>query len=351
MNILYIEPATNFSGGVNQTILNVIELKKRLHRIIVACVKGSPIHNRLEKEGFEFIFIDEEKSLYSAKVIRKFLSSCNVDIVHTSHSKGHKIGLLSLMGRKRENLVVQRSVVFPATNIFKYLNPRVDMFVANSLAVKKVLSKYLVSKKRIRVVYSAANPQRFDINVDKKEVKRHYGFGDKFVFGVVGNYSDYKGHDIALEAFSLIKNKDNAIMVFVGQNTEKLKNKAKTLGIEKHVVVLGFRSEARKIMKGFDCLVVPSLKESFPNVVIEAFFLKTPVLGTDVGGIPELLENGRGFLCKPTLESMVNAFIMVYNFPDMERITDEAYKFALENLTIEKKIDKLEIIYKELASK
>ncbi len=351
MNILQIESATNFSGGVNQTVLNSLELKKRGHTVYLACVKDSPVHKKLQNRGFGFVFIDEERALYSAKTIRNFLKENHMDIVHTHHSKGHKIGLLALMFRRNEKLVVQRSVIFPAKNIFKYLNPRVNLFIANSNVVKNVMMKYLVSERKIRVVYTAIDEHVVE-GATKEQIREKFGFGNKFVFGVVANYSSWKGQEILLEAFANIENREDALLVFIGKNTESLNGVAMKLGVDKNIKILGFRDDAAKIIKGFDCLVIPSVKgESFPNVAVEAFFSKTPVIGTAVGGVPELLENGRGFLCKPNVESLINMMIAAYNYPNKERIVKKAYEFAKENLTIEKKIDKLEAIYMELLEK
>jgi len=100
-----------------------------------------------------------------------------------------------------------------------------------------------------------------------------------------------------------------------------------------------------------DCLVIPSLKESFPNVAIEAFFMKTPVLGTQVGGIPELLRDGRGYTAEPSAKSLSGAMILVYNAPDRDQTANRAYRFAMENLTIQRKVDRLEELYTRLLGK
>ncbi|GEM_PF-2413506 len=348
MVILNIEPATNFSGGVNQTILNTLEFKKRGHEVYLACVKDSPVHQKLEGKGVKFVFIDNERLIHSANRIRSFLERHRVDIVHTHHSKGHTIGLLSLLFRKREKLVVQRGVIFPAKNPFKYLNPRVNLFVANSNVVRERLIKSFVSRKKIVVVYSAIDEQRVN-GYSRGEVREMLGFGNKFVFGVVGNYSNWKGQGMLLKAFAGVKNKGNTLLVFVGRNTELLKDEAKKLGIGDRVRALGFRDDAPKIIKGFDCLIIPSKEgESFPNVAVEAFFSKTVVAGTNVGGIPELLDDGRGFVCEPNIESLRGLMLTVYNYDRREEMAERAYRFAKDNLTIEKKIDRLESIYKSL---
>ena len=326
-------------------LLNSFELKKRGHRVYAACVKDSPVYKILSDKSFDIVEIDEGKKYFSAQIIRNFLKNNSIDIVHTHHSKGHTIGILSLIGRKKERLVVQRGVIFPTANIFKYWNPRVDKFIANSKAVKNVMKRYFVRANKIAVVYSAVDEKEF-ANFHRDAVRSEFDFRDKFVFGIVGNYSDYKGHDMLLEAFSRIKNK-NILLVIIGKDTEKLAKKTQQLKIDDKVRILGFRKDARKIIKGFDCFVVPSLKESFPNAVIEAFFMKVPVVGTNVGGIPELLGSDRGILCKPDANALKDALVKALN-SDLKQLINNAYKFANDNLTIEKKIDRLEAIYKEL---
>ncbi len=350
MKILNVESATNFSGGVNQTILNSLELSRRGHSVFVACVKNSPIHKKLQGRNIDFVFIEEGKIFSSSLIIRDFLNRSDVDIVHTHHSKGHTIGLMAVLFRKKEKLVVQRGVIFPAKNPLKYLNPRVNVFIANSEVVKEVLMRSFVHRKKIKVVYSAIDESRVE-GLTREEVRNRFGLNGKFVFGVVANYSNWKGQDMLLEAFSKIGNKGNALLVFVGKDTEFLIDKAKKLGIEKYVRVLGFREDAPKLIKGFDCVVIPSKKgESLPNVAVEAFFSKTVVAGTSIGGLPELLKDGRGFLCEPNAKSLMGMILAVYNYDKRNEMMKRAYKFAKENLTIQKKVDRLEEIYKELLS-
>ncbi len=349
MNILQVEPAEGFSGGVNQTILNSIELKRRGHRVYVACVKDSAVCRALSGVADGFVFIDGEKKLKSARLISDFLKSHDIQIVHTHHSKGHSMGLLALLFRRKERLVVQRSVIFPPNNPFKYLNPRINVFVANSEAVKSVLVRHLmVPKRKIRVIYSAIDPHTIEYT-GKREARKALGVEEgRFVFGVLANYSKYKGHELMLEALSRVENKENVVVVFAGRNTEMLHDTALKLGVLDNVRLLGFKNNARRLIEGFDCLVVPSLVESFPNAAIEAFFYRTPVIGTDVGGIPELLADGRGIVVKPEADELAGAMLAVYHATDTGDMTERAYEFALENLTIEKKIDRLERLYEEI---
>ncbi len=346
MKVLNVESATNFSGGVNQLIINVKGLIEKGHEVAVACVEGSPVHRALRDSGADFFFIEEDRVYRSALRLREFLRQRDFDIVHTHHSKGHTIGLLSLLFRKKEKLIVQRSVLFPTTNVFKYLNPRVDLFIANSYAVKDVMQRHFVSPKKIRVIYSAIDESKLG-DVKREAVRRKFGFEGN-VFGVVGNYSSFKGHDIAIEAFKKLDLKDS-MLVLVGKDTEKLQGLVKELGIADRVKILGFREDAYRIIAGFDVLIIPSLRESFPNVAIEAFLLGVPVVGTNVGGIPELLGDGRGIVANPTSDDLAKA-MMDMIVADRDEIKRKALEFAKENLTAEKKVERLIKVYEELLS-
>ncbi len=344
MNILQIEPATSFSGGVNQMILNSVGLRDRGHKIFIACVKGTPVEKAVREKGFYVLGIDDEKVVKSAKTVREFLRLINVDVVHTHHSRGHTVGVMSCVGRKREVLVVQRSVIFPPHNPIKFWNPRIDAFVANSEAVRSVLIRHFVKPSKVHVVYSASEA----VVCGREEARNKLGIsGDRFVFGVVGNYSRYKGHDLVYGAFKRLGDRD-VMLVLVGRGVEKFKSAAFRDGIAGRVLCMGFRDDARELICGFDCLVVPSLKESFPNVAIEAFFARVPVVGTAVGGIPELLDKGRGLVCKPTVRDIGRAMYSVLNSGDLSRVVDSAFDFAERELTVTVKSLKLEHLYTEL---
>ncbi|OSS42172.1 Glycosyl transferase, group 1 [Desulfurella amilsii] len=344
MNILQIEPAFSLSGGANQVVLNTKELIKRGHKVYLATLKDSYVYRQLGSYC-EIIEIDEDNSL-AAKTIRNFLQKEYIDIIHTHHPKGHAVGLKSVSFIKKEKLVVQRGVIFTPQNFFKYLNPKIDAYVANAKAVERSLRKIFVSKKKIHVIYSAIDEESLEA-VDKKTARDYLGL-DGFVFGVIANYSSYKGHDLLLCAFAL--SKLEAKLALIGKDTHSLLDKCKKFGISDKVKTYGLVENAGRFMSAFDYLVVPSLKEALSNVIIEAFFRKIPVIGTSIGAIPELLENNRGILAQPTKEGLLKALNKAYMSKD-NSFVDNAYQFAINNLTIVKKIDKLEKLYERLISK
>ena len=95
-------------------------------------------------------------------------------------------------------------------------------------------------------------------------------------------------------------------------------------------------NDAMAIMKSSDVLVVPSRMESLPTVIKEAFFLKIPVVGTDVGGIPELIKNNEtGLLVPPNepqkLAESVNK--LLENKQKANQLANSGHKFIKNNMT------------------
>jgi len=115
---------------------------------------------------------------------------------------------------------------------------------------------------------------------------------DKFIL-FVGHLQKVKGLDYLIEAFDKITAEFPEFkLVLVGQGTEKfqdrdnIKSKGR-LSLE----------QTRVIMKDCYCLVLPSLSEGLPRVLIEAMALSKPVVASNVGGIPDLIQDGQnGFL-------------------------------------------------------
>ena len=118
----------------------------------------------------------------------------------------------------------------------------------------------------------------------------------------VGNLQRVKGIDILLDAFAEISpDLPDFKLILIGQGPEKenLKSQASNLKIQDKVKFKGELSltETRKVMKNCWCLVLPSVSEGLGRVLVEAMALGKPVIGSRVGGIPDLIKDGQnGFL-------------------------------------------------------
>lgn len=173
-----------------------------------------------------------------------------------------------------------------------------DTVIAVSNSVKKELvRRYGIPKKKIAVI-----PNGVDVDLFRSSIKR-----EKRIL-YVGRQTAHKGLPYLLQAFAefVRVNKDYRL-VLIGERLEggidsSLVKLSKKLGISKKVEFTGrlLEHEVRLIMSRSACLVLPSLAESFGMTILEAMASETPVVATNVGGIPDVVEDYvNGLLVRP----------------------------------------------------
>lgn len=110
----------------------------------------------------------------------------------------------------------------------------------------------------------------------------------------LGRLNLVKGPDLAVEALTLIDDA-NLLVVGDGPMEESLKQRAARLGLGERVLFLGQRphQEVPRYLAACDLLVLPSRSEGQPNAVLEALAAERPVVAAAVGGVPEIVAEGR----------------------------------------------------------
>jgi glycosyltransferase involved in cell wall biosynthesis len=88
-------------------------------------------------------------------------------------------------------------------------------------------------------------------------------------------------------------------MVGEGPLSKELKKKADGLGISSRVLFTGYRTDVRELLKSFDVFVLPSIAEGLSIALLEAMASQLPVIASNVGGIPEVVDCNSGFLFPP----------------------------------------------------
>ncbi len=166
--------------------------------------------------------------------------------------------------------------------------------------------------------------------------------------GCVGRLSVEKGGRFLLDAMpSVLQQLKDVLLLMVGEGDQRaaLQALAQALGIQEAVRFLGERADARQIIGALDLLALPSLTEGLPNVILEAFAYKTPVVATAVGGVPELVQDGEtGWLVPPrNPQALAQAIVDALSHPEeARRRAENAYRHLLQHFTVEKQVDRWE---------
>jgi len=235
---------------------------------------------------------------------------------------------------------------------------RVNGIIFVSEGQRKRLEHLGISGQRSWVVHNAISVDWFRISENetvRKEIFRrlHIPEGTAMIVSA-GRLSPEKGHRFLVEAVGMLWGIiNNTHFVFCGDGPcqKELERQSKELGISKICHFVGFRHDLKEIFQAMDLFVLPSLTEGLPNVVLEAFACAKPVVATNVGGVPEIVEDGiNGILVqKESPDLLAEAIKQCLIDPGKRRSMGEAgYQKVRKEFTFESQTQKLEAIYNEV---
>ncbi len=137
-----------------------------------------------------------------------------------------------------------------------------------------------------------------------EKVTRYSGINitAKNIVGTIANFYPTKGLEYFIGATDYLSSIEDTIFLIIGDGElrPELEKMIRDKGLERKVFLLGQIPDAHRFLQAFDVFVLPSVKEGFPWVLIEAMSAKLPVIATDVGAIPEIIDDHKnGLLIKP----------------------------------------------------
>jgi glycosyltransferase involved in cell wall biosynthesis len=220
---------------------------------------------------------------------------------------------------------------------------RADRVVCVSRALKERIVALGIAPERVQVVTNGVDRERFR-PLDRAACRRELGLApEPFLLLFVGDLRPVKGVAELLEAFAALpaegRREARLILVGEGELEEALRRRVAALGLEDRVSLRRpvLHAAIPRWLGACDALVLPSVAEGYPNVLLEALACDRPVLATRVGGIPEIVQDGKtGILVPPgdpaaltaALERMMGGFAFDASGADAirrgwDRVADE----------------------------
>jgi glycosyltransferase involved in cell wall biosynthesis len=284
----------------------MIELMRRLDQsqweIHVVSLRGGPWRHRVADVAP--IVTWPVHSLRSPRMFQHmwaFVKWCHahrIALVHTLDQPANLFGLAGAAlagvpvrianrrdvnpGRRTIELGVQRMAYTGAHRV-----------VANCRAAADRLRLERLPERKIAIVSNGVDPSRFAERHERATLSRVVA---------VANLRPEKGHDVLIDAAALVLRRfpeTRFDIVGGGPMRDVLAVRARTQGVAHAVRLLGHQDDVPKAFDDADVFVHPSRSEAFPNAVLEAMAAGLPIVASDVGGIPELIENERNGLLSP----------------------------------------------------
>jgi len=342
LNIGYFNFNLGWGGGENQ----IFNLTSCLHqmglRVTLVVIEESALLKKAELANIPVISL--KKSFSNADI----LNSCKkngINFLHVNDSRSVKTG--SFVARKLGiPIVYSRRISSPIRNHYfskrKYSLKKLDGVLAVSNTVKNVFKENTVfPENRLFVVPSGIKIEEMEnISVDKSLRKKYAP--SSFLIGGLGKLSIKKNWQMLIKVADLCKKNGLDIRWIIageGPDKERLEKLIEEYGLREYVYLIGFKDNATEIIKSLDILFFPSLMEGAPGAVRESMTLKTPVVAINADGTVESL-NGHGYVVAPDdLEAAFEAIKeLLTNINQRNKITDEAYCFAVKHFTFSQTI-------------
>ncbi|MBU1668532.1 glycosyltransferase [bacterium] len=174
--------------------------------------------------------------------------------------------------------------------LIRYLYPKADFIISNAEGNRvDLIENFLIDSDIISTVHNPFDLHKID-KLSKERVER-VSF-NKFTFVTVGRLDSGKNHQLMINAFAKLKDKNTQLIILgEGGLEEKLREQIKSLGLEDSVSLLGFDSNPYKYFSKSDAFVFTSNYEGFPNVLVEALVCGLAVISTDcMSGPREILD-------------------------------------------------------------
>ncbi len=306
LRILHAEAATGF-GGQEQYIFRLLHaLRARGHHVQAVCQPHARLGPALREAGFQVDILAMDGAWNHLKGLPRLVRLLRrgaFDVVNT-HSRRDTLLVGAAARLAGVPLIVRtRHLAKPVGSLLSYTRvPR--RVIAASQFVRRHLIERGVPPGHAAVVYPAVD---FPDPMPAPVLRAELGLGpEAVVVGSVGVLRKEKGHAQLIEAMRpLFARHPGLRLVIVGGGSpalERLRDEVRGLGLEGRVHLLGQRGDVPALLPDFDIFALATHIEASGTAFVEAGAAGLPVVGTRVGGVPEMMEEGASGLLVPLFD-------------------------------------------------
>ena len=352
LRIVQLIAPSKIAGAERSTVSLCRGLSARGHNVSLLVKYSHELLETARAEGVDALSMRfaGKLNLMAVGRLARWFSQHKVDVVATQLSTASLWGTLAA-----------RYIGVPSVATVRALNSKTcyvyaDRIITVSHAVKDHLVEQGVEASKIRVVYNGVDLSKFVPPADRKLAKSEVGLlPDALVVGVVAHLTAKKGHKWFLDAVApLLRTFPSLQILFLGEGEERanLREQVGALKLENRVIFAGFHPDVVPWMSAMDVLVLPPIaKEGFGRVLVEAGAMSVPVIGTDVGGIGEVIVPGEtGFVVAPgDASALQTALSALLDDAELrEKMGAAGRQRALNEFSQERMVEQTESVYREL---
>ncbi|NOZ63941.1 MAG: glycosyltransferase family 4 protein [Caldiserica bacterium] len=302
-------------GGVQRRLLALIPYLQEDFSFHIISFKGGELEDKFRKISCEVKIIPRRGKFDPICIhqVRNYIAAHSFPIVHTHTHKPNTTGRISAILSRTPVIIAQEHNVDDWKGKFqRWIDVKLARFTNKIIAVSRAVKDFYVSlgipEDKIIVIYNGLELEKF---YPSFEAKKKNNWEGKPIVGFVGRIHPQKGIKDLLEiGKEVCKTIRGVKFLVVGEGPLKnwLTKEVEKRNLRNNFQILGKREDLPALYREMQILLLPSYREGFPNVILEAMASGVPVVATDAGGVNEIVENSQtGFVvAKGATQEMIN---------------------------------------------
>lgn len=300
MKVCFVNLASGYSGGENQTFFLADQLLKNKIEVIAVTNPKSLLTRKLESIGIKTVCSNHPLRGHLSPLLR------NVGVVHAHDGRAVHWASIHKTLFKTPFIVTRRIDNLIRENSFTHWSyAQADQLVGISSKICTVLSNFVSHKSKIELIPSS--PISYDLKQEIIDREKNKYLG-RFIVVQAASLLEHKGFDTSIKAAKLLKDQ-NIIFLFLGEGPYRNHLMKLAEGLS-NVLFLGKQNDMGNWFRIADCIILPSKNEGLGSVLLESMLAGTPVIASNTGGIPDIVKDRKtGLLISPNDEKQLASAI------------------------------------------
>ena len=365
MRVCFISSIPFWGGGEKWVLTTAGGLQQREHQISIKARPASELAKRAGAAGIPVHTVPllGDFDLSSLLSLISLFRRERPEIVCLNMDKELRLAGWALkLGRVSSAIVRRRGSDLPLADTFRHRwsnRAFVDAMIVNSEAVRNTIENQnpWFPREQIQVVYNGIETEAYE-HGDRNRIRSEFGVAEDFtLFLAAGRLTHQKAMEVFVDAAEILSAKHkSARFIIAGSGPQEsfLKERASLKNLQGILHFAGQRDDIPDLFSACDIFAVSSRHEGLPNIVLEAFAARRPIVATRVSSLPELIEDGvTGLLVPPEDPHRLAQSLerLMLDSATAARLAEAGHLLVQERFSLKRALDETERLFLNLSER